>query len=300
MIRALFLLIFGTLFFTSLTTPFAFEAIIAINGSSPWPFSRVYDRVAMFWVLILLLVLRRSFSLSSLASYYNRSDVGRKFMFLVAGAALSFLTSMALLPLYVQGDVFSWKEVSGLEIFYRALKVVPAAIVISVIEESFFRVVFFQKCREHLSLIFAICVTSLTYAIVHFISPVKSWEYPGYSIFVGFEYLSAVAGRFQAPGVLPAAIGLFLVGAVLCFTIYRTRSLFLCIGLHAGWVLAVKMASFVTISNENYEFALGAGKRYFLVSKPLSWVLVILVGIVAVVCFRVVKNSRDAKTVENS
>lgn len=279
MLQAVIYLTIGTLFMASLTTPLFYEAIDMVLGESPWPFSRVYDRVAMLWIVLFLLLLRKSFDLRTLFTYVKGQCRKSQVPWLALGLILSFLGSMLLLPQYVEGSVFVWKDITYEKLFFRSLNVLPAALVISVIEEVFFRVVFFEKCRQHMPFLFAVIVTSMFYALVHFITPVKSWTYPGYSLFVGFEYLGAVAERIMAPGVLPAAFGLFLVGVVLCVVIYRTRSLLACIGLHSGWVLAVKIAAYMTVPNEGHTFTAGAGRRYFLVSEPYSWLLVIGVGV---------------------
>jgi hypothetical protein len=115
---------------------------------------------------------------------------------------------------------------------------------------------------------------------------------------IGFEYLAAVFDRLLLPGVLPAFFGLFLVGVVLCIVIWRTRSLLLCLGLHAGWVIAIKLASFSTVKTANFAYAEGVGRRYFLVAEPLAWVSIVLVGVIVLWGFTKLWSSSLKVTVE--
>ena len=65
---------------------------------------------------------------------------------------------------------------------------------------------------------------SAFYAAVHFIAPDKRWEYPGWSLWVGFDYMAQILSRYTLPAVLLGMVGLLLIGLVLCWTIRRTRS----------------------------------------------------------------------------
>jgi len=122
------------------------------------------------------------------------------------------------------------------------VKVVPAALLISVIEESFFRVLIFRNLLKRCSVFSAVVLCSALYAVAHLIAPVKSFRYEEFSLLAGFHYLNTVVTRMTLPGAWQVFLGLFLVGIVLCGVMYRTNSLSLCIGLHAGWVIGLKMA----------------------------------------------------------
>lgn len=298
MIRTLTIIVFGTLFVAAVFTPAVYSALGYFLGEVPWPFSRVFDRVAMLVILVFIILMRKDFSLSELRGYFRRERLRGEWKPLVAGAVLTVGVTLCMLPFMVGDGRLDWANKEFSQYSLRLLKVVPAALLISALEESFFRVLLFQRLRDSMKLPFAVVICSLVYAIAHFISPAKQWQYPGYSVTIGFEYLAAVFDRLLLPGVLPAFFGLFLVGVVLCIVIWRTRSLLLCLGLHAGWVIAIKIAGFSTEKTANFAYAEGVGRRYFLVAEPLAWVSIVLVGVIVLWGFTKLWSSSLEVTVE--
>jgi len=280
MIRALTIIVFGTLLVAAVLTPPVYSALGHFLGEVPWPYSRVYNRIAMLVLLVLIYLMRREFSLSQLWGYYRRERLHREYQPLLAAVVLTVAAPLCVLPFMVGDGRLEWLNRDFLQYALRFAEVAPAALLISILEESFFRVLVFQRLQANLKLPFAVAICSLIYAFVHFISPAKQWQYPGYSVTIGFEYLGAVFERMLLPGVLPVAVGLFLVGAVLCMVIWRTHSLLLCIGLHAGWVIATKLAGFGTQKTSSFAYLEGAGRNNFLLAEPLAWLSIVLVGVI--------------------
>lgn len=63
----------------------------------------------------------------------------------------------------------------------------------------------------------------------------------------------------EALMLLPGIFGLFLIGAVLSYTLARTGNLYLSIGLHAGWIVGLKMSRvFGDFTRENLGLLFGA------------------------------------------
>lgn len=149
--------------------------------------------------------------------------------------------------------------------------------VISVIEESFFRVLLFGKLKERSTPILAAVIASFIYAVLHFVSPDKSFNYQAGGMFVGFEYLGVVLTGLLQIQIVFGIVGLFMVGLTLCYALQKTSSIYLCIGLHSGWVVAVKMLGVMTRFNPPYDALHGAIRRNFLVSNYESWASVLLV-----------------------
>ncbi len=290
MIRALLWMVGGTLFFSALFTPPIYSGLQSIMGEDIWPFSRVFDRVAMLCIAILILIFRKDFPLKPVKGYLSKERFRKEWQSLPFGMFLSVVISLAILPGMVDGVSLTWNPKTTSEIFFRILKVLPAALLVSVLEEGFFRVILFQRLLKGLPVVLAMIACSLLYAIAHFITPAKQWVYPGWSLDIGFRYLVAVGERLLLPGVAPAFLGMFLVGMVLCIVVYRTRSLILCIGLHAGWVIALKLSGFFTMKLPDFEYAAGVGRRYFLLMSPLTWLSIVLVGVVALGVNRGVKK----------
>ncbi len=162
---------------------------------------------------------------------------------------------------------------------WSLMAALPAAVLVSVIEESFFRVFIFDSLRRRMHVVGAALLCSSFYASVHFIAPARDFVYPGWSLTVGFEYLGRVFSRYALPAVWAGMVGLVLIGLVLCWTIRTTRSIYLCIGLHAGWFFAAKAAVYLANVAAGAELPAGVDERYFLVGRPWSWLSILMVGL---------------------
>ncbi len=280
MIRALTIVVFGTLLIAAVLTPPIFSALEYFMSETSWPYSRVHNRVAMLVLLGLLVLMRRDFPLRVLSAYFRPERWRQEWQPLLAGIGLTVIVSTGGLQLMVLDERLEWADRAFAQYALKVMQVAPAALVISVLEESVFRALIFRRLRAGVALPFAVAICSLIYAIAHFMAPLEQWQYPGYSMTVGFEYLGAVFDRLLLPGTLKAFVGLFLVGVVLCLVVWRTRSLLLCIGLHTGWVIAMKLASFSTERTADFVYPEGVGRLNFLLAEPLVWVSILLVGLI--------------------
>jgi membrane protease YdiL (CAAX protease family) len=281
MLKSAMILLFGTFFLTSALTPVVFSGMLAVWPEMPWAFSRVYDRVAMVVVVALVYVLRKRLDVSSLREFICSRDPGFDGVLMIVGIVLCFASSLFVLPVIVHRGVFAWDQAELQGVYTKIALTVPAALLISFLEESFFRAMLFQSLKRDWSMLSAAMMSSAIYSVVHFISPVKDWKYPGFSPIVGFEYLEVVLERMLIPSIYFAFVGLFLVGMVLCYVLHATGRFYLCIGMHTGWVVAVKFSFFATDIQPGHTFDLGAGRRYFLVAEPLSWLTIGFVFFVA-------------------
>ena len=127
----------------------------------------------------------------------------------------------------------------------RLGKVVLAAISVPFIEETFFRgIVLGILLRTGRKLLSVIAVSAL-FAAVHFLKG-SEWEPPMVTWTSGFQSIGdAFAGFGDPMMVLSAFATLFLIGCILADARVLTCSLWLPIGLHAGWILASGMFSWL-------------------------------------------------------
>ena len=132
----------------------------------------------------------------------------------------------------------------------RALKkAVSPAIGASLIEEWLFRGVLFTLLLRSLSVRGTIIGLSLFFAVVHFLKP-----YHGSAEIVdpgawnaGFILMGQIGERFIHPDdFIGVFLTLFLVGVVLAVARQKTGYLWMPIGLHAGWVFALKIYTRLT------------------------------------------------------
>ena len=172
MLRALVVLIVGGTLLSSVLTPPVFSLLQSWLGEVPWPYSRVFDRVALVVACGLVYLLRRQLGLASLRPYYRdwrrRGDVRRLVLGLLLTASIATLT----LPLLASSGVLvpDAEHATG-GLILRSLTFLPAALLIATLEESFFRVLVFERLRGSLPTVLAALVASLFYAVLHFVSP---------------------------------------------------------------------------------------------------------------------------------
>jgi membrane protease YdiL (CAAX protease family) len=154
---------------------------------------------------------------------------------------LSFGVLLSIIPLLFCGallialHVYSFRHVL---IWPRFGKVVLAAVSVPFIEETFFRgIVLGLLLRTGRKLLSVVAVSAL-FAAVHFLKgserepAIVTWT-------TGFESIgNAFAGFGDPMMVLAAFATLFLIGCILADARMFTRSLWLPIGLHAGWIFA--------------------------------------------------------------
>jgi uncharacterized protein len=124
----------------------------------------------------------------------------------------------------------------------------------------------------------ALGLSALLFALVHLVHApaglnVADPEAPG----VGFELLRKIAGQFSEPRfVLGTLMPLLALGGVLAYARWRTASLWLPIGLHAGWVFINGFAAAVTVPTmqPDSHFWLLAGSSFHEGLVPMIGILI--------------------------
>lgn len=278
MVRAVLILIVSTLLLTAATTPMVYSLLLWLYPHFPWPFSRTFDRIAMVYVVLGLLALRREFHLESVRDLFPKFGAGWSGpgSLLAYGLLFSFLGLVPVIPCLFEQGLFVHSDRSSSSIAIKLVKLIPIALLIAFIEETFFRGVLFVNLKQKLGLIPGVVISSLIYALVHFIAPVKSFEVAGASPLNGFLYLGVVLQRFVDPAIIPGVFGLFLVGCVLAIVLEQSESLLPSIGFHAGWVVAIKLFSYSTVPGPALQDVPALTRRYLLVAEPITWLGVVL------------------------
>ena len=279
MIRWLALAIGGALVLGCLSAPVLYSWIQSWSSPPDWPYSRVFDRAAMLSLLVMLILLRRRLDLGGVKRAFGLGSWSERGLAFGVGLVLTTALALAVVPLLVSGDQMAWSSMAAGVLALKLLEALPGAILVSVIEESFFRVLILDGLSRRMMVAMAAVLCSAFYAAVHFIAPAKDWVYPGWGLTVGFEYMARIFSRYTLPAVLAGMVGLLLIGLVLCWTIGRTRSIYLCIGLHAGWFFVAKAAVYVADVAEGAQLPRGVNERYFLIGRPWTWLSIVLVGV---------------------
>ena len=218
-------------------------------------FRRVNDRLVLLFVLALLAPAYRMSGLRGRADFGipKRRDWARLF----GTGLIVALTSMLLVYLIgLFAGVYSPEPV-GQGVAAALLKIVIGTLLIGVIEEILFRGYILTALRKSLGTAPAVLLSSVLFAAVHFIKP-ASPEFTDrwYSGFLLFTDLFAKAGDTFWPEVCT----LFCMGTVLATLSYWTRSVYITIGLHAGWVWIMMLFRLFTENQGRLVWLYGPGE----------------------------------------
>jgi CAAX protease family protein len=150
------------------------------------------------------------------------------------------------------------------------------AAVVPFIEETFFRGLFLGVLLRGNRPLTAVLLSSGIFSIVHFLkAPDQTTTAVAWTS--GFTSLAHSLDQFTNPMlVLAGFTTLFLIGAILAHARLRTRSLWLPIGLHAGWIFA--SSAFNKVAHREIVALPWLGKNLLVGIVPLcvclvSWVL---------------------------
>jgi membrane protease YdiL (CAAX protease family) len=161
---------------------------------------------------------------------------------LMAGVVLSMVPLLCCGALLVGFHVYSLRHVF---VWSRLGKLILAAITVPLIEEAFFRGIILGVLLKGGRKYLAILAVSALFAIVHFLkapdrtSATVTWT-------SGFNSISHAFAQFGSPIMLLSAFAtLFLIGCILADARVLTRSLWLPIGLHAGWIFGSGLFSLI-------------------------------------------------------
>jgi len=164
---------------------------------------------------------------------------------LLAGLGFAFGQFIVVGIALTQAGSFAWRDPLTVDTA-GLLKLLLGAMFWVIVQELLFRGMILGVFLRAMRPIAAILVMGLLFAIVRFLQPP-----PGLDVAddeasrAGFELLADTLSRGLDPLVLVGGIlPLVALGAVLGYARFRTASLWLPIGLHAGWVCA--NALFVT------------------------------------------------------
>lgn len=171
-------------------------------------------------------------------------------------AATGFVLAAGLLLacgwLMVQSGMFMWRDsptstggvpnplVMDIDWGKAFRKALPSALVVATIEELLFRGVLLGIFLRAMRPAAAIVSLSVLFAFVHFLEPPLGATVPDpEAANAGFVLLGQIFSRFAEPLSLVGRFTVLVsVGVVLGLARWRTASLWLPIGLHAGWVFS--------------------------------------------------------------
>jgi uncharacterized protein len=230
----------ATILFGALAAPVLFWAAqsLAEHGIFPalakFEFESFFHRALMLGAIVFLWPLLRWLRIK------GRRDLGlepnrRWSRDIFIGFLLSSLPVILCEIFLVQRGLYSMR--AGFS-WIAILPLIGTAVIVPLIEESLFRGLFLGVLLRGLRPWPANLLSAAIFSIVHFL---KAPEQTTTTVrwFSGFVSLSHSFDQFSEPMlVLGGFTTLFVIGIVLAHARLSTRSLWLPIGLHAGWILA--------------------------------------------------------------
>jgi len=197
-------------------------------------FERFFHRSMTIAALALLWPLLRALKIEDMGPSLGlvRDSLGWKR--LLAGLLLSLVPLLLLAGLLLATGIYRLHST----VDYHKLAAVPlTAVVVSLVEEFLFRGVLQGVVRKTAVDWFAILSVGVLFAAVHFLSP-QAAEPAAIHWWSGLALLPDTLAQFRQPALLLGGFTtLLLVGLILGYARCRTRSLWLPVGLHGGWVL---------------------------------------------------------------
>jgi hypothetical protein len=200
----------------------------------------------------------------------------------LTGCALALGSMALLLALMAAADVYTpFFRLSLTQSLSRIASALATGVFVGSMEEVFFRGVLFLGLLERSHPLRAYGLANLFYSALHFVKPGEDYFLDRLDLLAGFRHLLTTFQPFFEPAtLLPGLIGLFLVGVVLSYALTRTGNLYLSIGLHAGWVIALKtIRVFGDYRRQDLGWAFGSTDPK-IVSGVATWIGMFLVALV--------------------
>jgi uncharacterized protein len=263
----------------ALLAPILFWSAQALAAHGVFPFLARYDfdtffhravlvaAVLLLWPLLRVSNVRGLADLGLAPNPHWARDVG-------GGVLLSVIPLLFCGALLIALHVYSFRHHF---VWPRLAKVLLASISVPFIEETFFRgIVLGILLRTGRKMLSVVAVSAL-FAAVHFLK--GSEREPAIVTWTsGFESIRDAFAGFGDPMIVLAAFAtLFLIGCILADARVLTRSLWLPIGLHAGWIFASGTFSWLA---RRQMVALPWLGKYLLVGiiplgvAALTWILI--------------------------
>lgn len=257
-----------------------FERLWAVAPPERYPFSRIFNRTFMIAGIALFLIFRRYLKIASL-SQIALAPSGRIGRDLGLGCLLSLASMIALACAMTFADAFTpfFRLTMG-DSLARFGSALLSAVFAGFLEEVFFRGILFKSVYENGRRLSAFFFVNLFYAALHFVKPPDAYVLETFDPLAGFRHLfSTFAPFLDLASLLPGLFGLFIIGMILSYALARTASLYLSIGLHAGWIFSLKtIRIFGDYTREGLGWMFGSTDPK-IVSGVISWIGLIMVAV---------------------
>lgn len=246
---------------TSYPTFLGLEAL----GLRDMPFDQMVMRLLKLYGLLGLWPLLASFGLNTRAGWgYGPGRDGRGFFTpLLLGAAMGIASMALVVAVLLLFDIRVARPGVALDPLILAavlLKCVFAGLMVGFIEETWFRGALQTSIAHVSNNAFAIVLIAVAYGAIHFVSADINISADEVGWLSGTVVLFTSLHGFRDPTFYDSLFALVAGGLLLGMIRYRTGRIAECIGIHAGWVMVVKMLRHMTYPNADasWSFMIGS------------------------------------------
>lgn len=235
----------ATILFGALTAPLLYWAAQGLAGRGIFPALAQFDFESFFHRALMLGAVAFIWPLLRWLRIKSRTDLGlernpRWLRDVAVGFLLSSIPVLLCEIFLVQLGFYSMKPGSS---WLATPALVGTALVVPLIEESLFRGLFLGVLLRGLRPWPANLLSAAIFSVIHFLKAPDDTNTTVHG-FSGFVSLSHSFHQFGEPMlVLGGFTTLFVIGIALADARLSSRSLWLPIGLHAGWILASEVFS---------------------------------------------------------
>ena len=275
------LYLFGAVVLGALAAPPCYNAILAMARSGLLPaglleveFERVLSRCVLVIVILGLYPAFKFSGIRSLEAVGYPAGAGRNRLLLPG--LLVGLVSMGLL--YLAGLfsgvlIFAPKD-GGLA--GRLGLICAGAVIVAFVEETLFRGILFSAVRRRMSFFTAAFSVGVFFALLHFAKPEPTVAVAHGHWYSGF---SIIPDMFNLSGDLHHYVPFFFTLVLLALTLSSlyesTGSLAGPVGLHAGWIIAMRSGTYFFERNPEAASGLFGPSAYLHLSWAAFWLILL-------------------------
>ncbi|MDZ7828926.1 MAG: CPBP family intramembrane glutamic endopeptidase [Halofilum sp. (in: g-proteobacteria)] len=275
----------GSLVLSALLLPLLYPGIEALLGDTAEPSSAMY-RIAMLlmllgfpWFLKRLRLLgwrEIGFTLPARAAWVA--------VFKGLGLGTAMLAGLALVLVLVGARVYAHAGMPPAgELLEALLGGLIGGLLVGLIEEAFFRGMMHTGMRRRLAFWPTALLTGAFYAAVHFIRPAELPAGVELDLAASLSMLiQGLAGLFEFAAIHDSLVSLLVAGVLLAMVRERTGNICWVIGIHAGWVLVIKVTKLLTDVDKADGLSIWLGHY----DKVTGWLAAMWLALVAAVYWR--------------
>jgi membrane protease YdiL (CAAX protease family) len=250
-----------------------FVAVAVARLGFHFPFPRIFDRVVMIALALVLILWAQNLRVVSLLRTGFARPVAN-FAFTARGLLVAVGVMVVLFLLA--------SAMAGFPSAGHAARLLPrfalSAVVIALVEEAFFRAFLFGGMEGDFGSTGALIVSSAIYALAHLVRAPARLYVTTLDLSAGVRTLGLSFSQLSAPlSALPTLIGLFLLGVVLAEAFILTGTVWFSVGLHAGFVIGAKLWAKMMVTRRGLPGWLAGWGRQPLISGAAAWVAALAV-----------------------